>query len=76
MLHRAIRCKYTNVVKYLVSKGANVNLPYIDISSKKKDLIVMTDAEKQNYMLDVEFYKKKINTLMEKFEKVKLEHGE
>ena len=69
-------CKYTNVVKYLVSKGANVNLPYIDISSKKKDLIVMTDAEKQNYMLDVEFYKKKINTLMEKFEKVKLEHGE
>lgn len=76
MLHRAIRCKFTNVVKYLVSKGANVNLPYIDISSKKKDLIVMTDAEKQNYMLDVEFYKKKINTLMEKFEKVKLEHGE
>ena len=73
VLHRAIRCKYTKVVKFLVSNGANVNIPYIDISSKKKDIVVMSEAEKQNYMQDVEFFQKKMKTLMEQYTKLKAE---
>lgn len=73
VLHRAIRCNYLKVVKYLVGKGANVNQPFINITQKKKDHVKMSDAEKQNFMQDVEFYQKKLKTLMEQYAQIKKE---
>jgi len=46
VLHRAIRCNYLRVVKYLVSKGADVNKPFISISQKKKEAVMITEGEK------------------------------
>ena len=54
-----------------MAQGANVNIPFVDISSKKKDLVVVTELEKQNLMQDVEFYQKKLTSLTEQFHETK-----